>query len=97
MATRNPNNVIEFGKVNFGAPVSVYLITGAVGVDQQVAPGEDLEAVLEVASNKGTIIGLGEENGGAFNLYIENSSWDVAELEAAVQALGGVFAAASVA
>lgn len=92
MATRNPNNVIEFGKVNFGAPVSVYLITGAVGVDQQVAPGEDLEAVLEVASNKGTIIGLGEENGGAFNLYIENSSWDVADLEAEIQAVGGVFA-----
>ena len=92
MATRNPNNVIEFGKVNFGAPVSVYLITGAVGVDQQVAPGEDLEAVLEVASNKGTIIGLGEENGGAFNLYIENSSWDVTDLEAEIQAVGGVFA-----
>ena len=38
MATRNPNNVIEFGKVNFGAPVTVYLITGAVGVNAQVGP-----------------------------------------------------------
>ena len=88
MATRNPNNVIEFGKVNFGAPITVYLITGAVGVDAQVAPGEDLEA----ASARGTVIGLGEEQGGAFKLYMENSSWVAADLEAAIQAVGGVFA-----
>jgi len=92
MATRNPNNVIEFGKVNFGAPVTVYLVTGAVGVDAQVAPGEDLEAALEVAGQKGTVIGLGAETGGAINLYMENSSWDVTDLESALQAVGGVFA-----
>ena len=92
MATRNPNNVIEFGKVNFGAPITVYLITGAVGVDSQVAPGEDLEAALEVAGQKGTIIGLCEEAGGAFKLYMENSSWVTTDLEAAIQAVGGVFA-----
>ena len=92
MATRNPNNVIEFGKVNFGAPITVYLITGAVGVDAQVAPGEDLEAALEAASARGTVIGLGAEQGGAFKLYMENSSWVAADLEAAIQAVGGVFA-----
>tara|TARA_Y100000022_G_scaffold174900_1_gene163234 strand:- start:51 stop:356 length:306 start_codon:yes stop_codon:yes gene_type:complete len=97
MATRNPNNVIEFGKVNFGAPVTVYLITGAVGVDAQVAPGEDLEAALEVAAQKGTIIGLGAESGGAFNLYMENSSWVTADLETAIKATGGVFTGANVA
>jgi hypothetical protein len=92
MATRNPNNVIEFGKVNFGAPITVYLVTGAIGVDQQVAPGEDLEAALEAAGQKGSVIGLGEESGGAFKLYMENSAWVTTDLEATLQAVGGVFA-----
>ncbi len=96
MATRNPNNVIEFGKVNFGAPVTVYLVTAATGVDAQVAPGEDLEAALEVASQKGTIIGLGAESGGAFNIYMENSSWVTADLETAIKATGGVFTGSNV-
>lgn len=95
MATRNPNNVIEFGKVNFGAPITVYLITGAVGVDAQVAPGEDLEAALEVAGQFGTVIGLGEESGGAFKLYMENSAWVTTDLETALQAVGGVFASSN--
>lgn len=99
MAVRNPANVIEFGKVNFGAPISVFAISGAVGVDAQVAPGEDLEAALEAAAQKGTIVGLGDVDAvaGAFNLYMENTSWDAASLEAAIQAVGGVFAAATVA
>jgi hypothetical protein len=96
MATRNPANVIEFGKVNFGAPISVFAVAGATGVDAKVAPGEDLEKAIEAASQKGTVIGLGAESGGAFNLYMENSSWTAADLESAVQAAGGVFAAATV-
>jgi hypothetical protein len=97
MATRNPANVIEFGKVNFGAPVTVFAVAGATGVDAQVAPGQDLEAALEAAAQKGTVLGMGAESGGAFNLYMENSSWTAADLEAAMQAVGGVFAAATVA
>ena len=96
MATRNPANVIEFGKVNFGAPISVFAVAGATGVDTKVAPGEDLEKAIEAASQKGTVIGLGAESGGAFNLYMENSSWTAADLESAVQAAGGVFASATV-
>lgn len=100
MATRNPANVIEFGKFNYGAPVTVYRISGAVGVDNQVAPGEDLEAVLEAAALRGTIIGLGSLDAvaGDFDLAIENSAWASAgDLETAIQAVGGVFATATVA
>ena len=97
MATRNPANVIEFGSFNFGATVTVYAVAGAVGADNQVAPGEDMEKFLEVVAQRGTIIGLGSFAGGAFDVHVENSSWDVAALEAAVQAVGGVFAAATVA
>ena len=98
MATRNPANVIEFGKFNYGAPVTVYAIAGATGADAEVAPGEDMEKMLEVVSQKGTIIGIGTFAGGAFDLAVENSSWaDAAAVEAAIQAVGGVFAAATVA
>lgn len=97
MATRNPANVIEFGKVNFGAPVTVFAVANATGVDAQVAPGQDLEAALEAAAQKGTVLGMGAESGGAFNLYMENSSWVAADLEAAMIAVGGVFAAVTVA
>lgn len=95
MATRNPANVIEFGKVNFGAPISVFAIAGAGGIDAQVAPGEDLEKFIEAVQQKGTVIGLGSESGGAFNLYMENSSWTAADMEAAIQALGGTLASAT--
>ena len=98
MATRNPANVIEFGKFNYGAPVTVYAIAGATGADSQVAPGEDMEKFLELVSLRGTVIGLGSFAGGAFDVAVENSAWaDAATLETAVQALGGVFAAATVA
>jgi len=95
MATRNPANVIEFGKVNFGAPISVFAIAGAGGIDAQVAPGEDLEKFIEAVQQKGTVIGLGSESGGAFNLYMENSSWTAADMETAIQALGGTLASAT--
>jgi len=97
MATRNPANVIEFGKVNFGAPITVFAVASVTGIDAQVAPGEDLEKFIEAVQAKGTVIGLGAESGGAFNCYVENSSWDAADLETAVQALGGTLASATVA
>jgi hypothetical protein len=97
MATRNPANVIEFGVVNFGAPISVFAVANAAGVDAEVAPGEDLERFVEVVAQMGTVIGLGSHAAGAFNVYVENSAWTAAALEAAVQAIGGVFAAATVA
>ena len=97
MSTRNPANVIEFGKVNFGAPITIFAIAAATGVDLETAPGEDLERFVEVVGFSGTVIGLGEEAGGAFNVYVENSSWTAAVLQTAVRAIGGVFAAATVA
>ena len=97
MSTRNPANVIEFGKVNFGAPISVFAVANAIGVNLETAPGEDLERFIEVVGFAGTVIGLGAESGGAFNVYVENSSWDAADLQTSVQAIGGVFAAATVA
>ena len=69
MATRNPANEIKFGKVNFGAPITVFAVAGATDVDQQTNPGEDLERFVEVASSKGTIIGLGSESNGAFKKF----------------------------
>lgn len=94
MATRNPANEIEFGKVNFGAPITVYAIQHASGVHGQTAPGEDLEKFIELAQQMGTVIGLGTESGGAFNMYMENSAWVAADLETAMKALGGVFSTA---
>jgi hypothetical protein len=96
MATRNPANEIQFGQANFGAPVVIYAVSGATGVAAQTAPGEDLESFVELVQLRGTIVGLGVEAGGAFNVYVENSSWDVASLQTATQALGGVFATATV-
>lgn len=97
MATRNPANVIEFGVVNFGAPISVFAVANAAGVAAETAPGEDLERFVEVVAQMGTVIGLGSESGGAFNVYVENSAWTAGALQTAVQAIGGVFAAATVA
>lgn len=101
MATRNPANEIEFNKVNFGAPVTVYQITDlGTNPDTQVSPNEDVEAVVEAAQQMGTVLGLGAitEAGGVytFNMYVENSAWAVADLEAAIQATGGIFSGASV-
>ena len=97
MATRNPANVIEFGKFNYGATMTDFVITAAADVSGEVNPGEEMEAILEAVAQKGTVIGLGAESGGAFNCYVENSSWDAADLETAVQALGGTLASATVA
>ena len=90
MATRNPANEIEFGKVNFGAPISVFAVAGAAGADAEVAPGMGMERFQEVVAQRGTLIGFGAFNGGSFNVYVENSSWDAAALEAEIQAISYV-------
>lgn len=90
MATRNPANVIEFGKFNYGAPITQWTITAAGDVSAEINPGEEMEAILECISQKGTIIGLSDHatGGTVFTVAVENSSWaDAAELQAALQAL----------
>ena len=105
MATRNPNNTIEFGVVNFGATISVFAITAATGAAGQTNPGENMEGFVEAAAQKGTMMGMGAmtDTGDAlaidavaFNLYMEGSSWTAADLETAVQAVGGIFESATV-
>jgi len=90
MATRNPANLIEFGKFNYGAPITSWTITAAADVSAETAPGEEMEAILECVSQKGTVIGLSDHatGGTVFTVAVENSSWaDAAELQAALQAL----------
>lgn len=95
MATRNPANEIEFNSVNFGATISVYNVGGmAVNPETQVAPGEDMELLVEAIQQRGTTIGFGSVTvtAGApdthdFNVYVEGSSWEVADLEAAITAI----------
>ena len=50
MATRNPANVISFGKVNFGATVTVFAVAGATGVDAQVTQAYSLNVVATAKS-----------------------------------------------
>jgi hypothetical protein len=90
MATRNPANVIEFGKFNYGASISTWTITAAADVSAQNNPGEEVEAILECVAQKGTVIGLSDHatGGTVFSVALENSSWaDAAELQTALQAL----------
>ena len=89
MATRNPANLIEFGKFNYGAPITSWTITAAADVSAETAPGEEMEAILECVSQKGTIIGLSDHatGGTVFTVSVENSSWTQADLQAALQAL----------
>jgi hypothetical protein len=100
MATRNPANVIEFGKFNYGATMTDWEITATADISGEVNPGEEMEAVLEAVAQKGTVIGLSNHSTGGtvFTVVVENSSWaDAAELQTAVRTVGGNFAAATVA
>lgn len=90
MATRNPANVIEFGKFNYGATITTYQVTAAADVSAEVNPGEEMEAILECVSQHGTIIGLGNHatGGTVFDIAVENSSWaDAAAVQVAIRAL----------
>lgn len=100
MTTRNPNNQVEFNKVNFGAPIAIYQIQCLTGAAGQTNPGEDMEAAVETIQNKGTVLGFGALDDDAvnstFNVYVENSGWDEPTLEAALTAIGGIFATTDV-
>lgn len=96
MATRNPANVIQFNVGNFGAPVTVYLIGNAAGADLQVAPGEDMEAFVEAVQKRGVLLAIGAFSAGSFRIYVENTGWEPATLETEINAVGGVFGAATV-
>ena len=52
MATRNPANVIEFGKFNYGATMTSYTVTAAADVSAQVNPGEEMETILGTISKR---------------------------------------------
>ena len=89
MATRNPANEIEFGKFNYGAPITSWTITAAADVSAEVNPGEEMEAILECVAQKGTVIGLSDHatGGTVFTVAVENSSWTQSDLQTALQAL----------
>jgi len=91
MATRNPANVIEFGKFNYGATMTDFVINAAADVSGEVNPGEEMEAILEAVAQKGTVIGLSNHSTGGtvFTVVVEGSAWaDAAELQTALQGLG---------
>ena len=99
MATRNPANVIEFGKFNYGATMTDFVITAAADVSGEVNPGEEMEKVMETMSQHGTWMGLSAHSvgGTTFTVTMEGSSWaDAAAVQVALRALGGNFATATV-
>tara|TARA_R100000541_G_scaffold59183_2_gene72200 strand:- start:3583 stop:3885 length:303 start_codon:yes stop_codon:yes gene_type:complete len=100
MATRNPANVIEFGKFNYGATMTDFVITADADISGEVNPGEEMEKVIEAMSQHGTFIGLSNHatGGTVFTVVLEGSSWaDAAAVQVALRALGGNFATATVA
>jgi len=97
MATRNPANVIEFGKFNYGPTITDYTITAAADVSAEVNPGEEMEAILESIAMRGTIIGLSDHSvgGTVFTVSVEGSAWaDAAAMQTALQALALTIAGA---
>ena len=100
MATRNPANVIEFGKFNYGATMTSWTVTADADVSGEVNPGEEMEKVMETLTQHGTFVGLSDNatGGTVFTVVLENSSWaDAAAVQTALRALGGNFASATVA
>ena len=100
MATRNPANVIEFGKWNYGATMTDFTVTAGADISGEVNPGEEMEKVMETMSQHGTWMGLSAHSvgGTVFTVTMENSSWaDAAAVQVALRALGGNFSAATVA
>lgn len=103
MATRNPANEIQFNVVNFGTEIQVWNISGlTVNPNTEASPGEDMEALVEAVQMFSTFCGIGAivtSVGPAysFNIYLENSAWTQATIEAEIQNTGGIFATATVA
>lgn len=91
MVTRNPNNLIAFGKSNYGAPVTHYAIDAGADLTNETNPGEAMDFIVRVIGLKGTIIAIGATaSDGAFRVAVENSDWTAADLENAIKALGTV-------
>ena len=100
MATRNPANVIEFGKWNYGATMTDYTVTADADISAEVNPGEQMEKVMEAMAQRGTWMGLSAHSvgGTVFTVTMEGSSWaDAAAVQVALRALGGSFTTATVA
>ena len=100
MATRNPANVIEFGKFNYGATMTTFTVVADADVSAEVNPGEQMEKLIEALTQHGTFVGLSDHSvgGTTFSATLEGSSWaDAAAVQVAVRALGGDFATATVA
>lgn len=101
MVTRNPNNLVAFGKGNYGAPVTHYTINAGADLTNETNPGEAMDFIVRVLALKGTIIAIGATaTDGAFRVAIENSSWaddngPTATLQAAIRALGATVGANS--
>jgi hypothetical protein len=99
MATRNPANVIEFGKWNYGATMTDYTVVADADISAEVNPGEQMEKVMEALAQNGTWMGLSAHSalGTTFTVTMENSSWaDAAAVQVALRALGGSFTTATV-
>ena len=89
MATRNPNNTIDFGTYNFGANFTFLTIDAGATLANETNPGEAMEAIIETIQHYGTIVAIGAEDGaGGFRIAIENFSSDAATVQAAIQGLG---------
>lgn len=89
MATRNPANVIEWGKFNLSSSIGSYTITAAADVSAEINPGEEMERIMETAALMGSVVGLSNHSSGGtiFTVHIENSAWSAATLQAALGAL----------
>jgi len=89
MATRNPANVIEWGKFNLSSSIGSYTVTAAADVSAEINPGEEMERIIETAALMGSVVGLSNHSTGGtiFTLHIENSGWTSATLQTALQAL----------
>lgn len=96
MVTRNPNNLVAFGKGNYGAPVTHYTIDAGADLTNETNPGEAMDFIVRVLALKGTILAIGATaTDGAFRVAIENSDWTAADLQAAIRALGATVGANS--
>jgi hypothetical protein len=99
MVTRNPNNLVAFGKSNYGAPVSYYTITvkntanASLAIINQTNPGEAMEYIVRAIALKGTLIAIGTGDNGATGVVrvaVENSDWTAATLQTALGVIGTI-------
>lgn len=99
MAANSTTDVVfHWGRWNYGAPISTYVLVAGGDVSAEINHGEEMEALHEALTLKGTWIGVSGHSvsGTTFTVSMENSSWTDAAMQTAVQALGGNWAAATV-